>query len=344
MAKSKCPTETALRLFNEGRLSLKDIDDVANHLGECSKCARQLESIRPSQLERGFRAAMLDDSIELEDPGMIESNVKKVLAAVAKPDESLHVDPHLGCNRFELNSKFAISPFSVDFLGIDQVTAAEVIIRFPHRNLFASVDHRAQLREDARTAIGLKHERIAPITRYGIWNANQPYLVAPYFNLHSLEQWLSNPATRIEMATLLAILGQVCQAVGYAHQQDVVHRHLSPARILVTPDGQVLVTEFGLRYDGRYQFELIEPLTAPTEFDSPESINNNPARIDHRADIFSLGALLAWLIDRVDLDSSNETHVERLTILARKCKRNSRRGRFQSVADLVEAVAGVFDS
>jgi tetratricopeptide (TPR) repeat protein len=96
---------------------------------------------------------------------------------------------------------------------------------------------------------------------------------------------------------IAGMMADVADALGYAHSQDVVHRDMKPSNLLLSPDGRVSINDFGLAR------MLEQPgMTTTGEFMgsplymSPEQITAGRAPLDHRTDIYSLGATLYELL------------------------------------------------
>jgi eukaryotic-like serine/threonine-protein kinase len=108
-------------------------------------------------------------------------------------------------------------------------------------------------------------------------------------------------AQRLTIRQRLELFVQVCDAVHYAHQRGVIHRDLKPSNILVNAAGQPKVLDFGLARiaDPSAEYtQTIEPGTfhGTLAYASPEQVRGNPADIDVRGDVYSLGTVLYELL------------------------------------------------
>ena len=135
----------------------------------------------------------------------------------------------------------------------------------------------------------LHHPNIA-----AVYNAFRYYdeffLVLEFVDGESLESVLARG--RLTLATSLHYARQALFALGYAHAHGVVHRDIAPSNIIITPDGAVKLTDFGLAKtatDVRLTHSGA-PLGSPW-YMSPEQVRGN-ATLDARSDIYSLGAVL----------------------------------------------------
>ena len=335
MAKTRCLSETTLRLFNDGQLSASDIGLIGSHLELCDRCLLKLESLEPGPLERGLQLASAEAVLpEGNDHSRIDSNAQKVLQNVF-PEGTDAFFRHRGCDLYCLHEEAGEASIGKLYFATDLVMDRAVKIIIPNQKLISSVDHRAQLIHDGNNASWLNHENILRVTHFGAWDETQCYVAMPEINSCSLAR-IIDIQTEFDLLGVLLVFGQICSALQHAHLHNVVHRHLNPTNIFVDEQLHVLVSQFGLTFDGRYQFGLIEPLVSPTRYNSPESIRNEPKRIDHRTDIFSAGAILDSLVDlSTNLSSENE---QALRDIARKSQRHSRGKRFQTVDQVINEV------
>ncbi|MBM4089609.1 MAG: hypothetical protein FJ276_09295 [Planctomycetes bacterium] len=89
----------------------------------------------------------------------------------------------------------------------------------------------------------------------------------------------------------------VAEALDYAHQEGVTHRDIKPGNLLLGPRGQVWVADFGLaRVESEPALTFTGDLVGTLRYMSPEQALGNRAVIDHRTDIYSLGATLYELL------------------------------------------------
>ena len=96
----------------------------------------------------------------------------------------------------------------------------------------------------------------------------------------------------LPMAKALGVLGQVLSALGHAHSLGIVHRNVTPSNIILTPDGTVKLTGFGLAKAAQ-DHHLTQPgiLLGSLNYISPEQIKGS-ANLDGRTDIYSAGVIL----------------------------------------------------
>lgn len=144
----------------------------------------------------------------------------------------------------------------------------------------------------------LEHPGIARLVDGGLLSDGQPFLAIEYVEGEHIDRWCRERSP--DLRRRLELFLQVCAAVEYAHRHLVIHRDLKPGNILVTPDGQTKLLDFGIA-------RLLESADGgpaePTEFGqqaltvayaSPEQITQKPLSV--ATDIYSLGVVLYQLV------------------------------------------------
>lgn len=126
--------------------------------------------------------------------------------------------------------------------------------------------------------------------------APDPRQILPYWGA-GLSQAYSE--RRAEYFRLVAKLGmQAADALHYAHQKGVVHRDIKPANLLLDPDGQLWVTDFGVAqvYSSENSLTRTGDLPGTLRYMSPEQASGRAVVLDQRTDVYSLGITLYELL------------------------------------------------
>ena len=124
-----------------------------------------------------------------------------------------------------------------------------------------------------------------------------PFIVMEYVEGEPLDKVISS-GRQLPLIDKLSIIEQVCSALGYAHQRGVVHRDIKPANVIVQPDGQAKLVDFGI---ARVQKSGAESGLTRTgnvigtiHYIAPERLKGRP--FDGRSDIFATGVMLYLLL------------------------------------------------
>src|SRR4051812_43471524 len=157
---------------------------------------------------------------------------------------------------------------------------------------------RQRFRLEARAIAALKHPNIVELYDYSGEAAEDLFLVMEYVPGASLDQ-LQRQHGNMSEPTVLCIAHELCLALTHAHANQVVHRDLKPENILLS-QGRVVLTDFGVvKALARSSALGISRVRTRTQvlgtpgFMAPEQFSGR--LIDHRTDIFSLGAVMYCL-------------------------------------------------
>jgi len=135
---------------------------------------------------------------------------------------------------------------------------------------------------------------LVPLSPCPAWRADTP----PAARQSTLELRSSFALRPSSFCRTVAQLGiQAAQALEHAHQLGVVHRDIKPANLLVDVRGNLWVTDFGLaQLQGDAGLTRTGDLVGTLRYMSPEQVRARPAAVDHRTDVYSLGATLYELL------------------------------------------------
>ncbi len=165
-----------------------------------------------------------------------------------------------------------------------------------------------RLIREARVSAMLQHPNTVPTYELGRDGRGHCYFTMKLVHGYTLREIL-NFRERYDLVQLMEVVIQVGHALEYAHTHGVAHRDIKPENILIGPYGEVVLLDWGLAKvwhpDGRSNPELkgkvieIDDITITSmgkaqgtaHYMSPEQINQDPT-INHRTDIFSLGAVI----------------------------------------------------
>src|SRR5271154_2334039 len=152
---------------------------------------------------------------------------------------------------------------------------------------FGSRDLQQQFTREAQIIGSLSHPNIVALYDAGIDKDGVPYLVMEYVEGKTLEGMLA--AGSLPLSRVAVWAGDLAAALGRAHRAKIIHGDVKPANILVTPDGQVKLGDFGV---ARFSTQVCGSgsVMGTPAYLSPEQILGNSQ--DTRSDLFSLGIVL----------------------------------------------------
>ena len=150
-----------------------------------------------------------------------------------------------------------------------------------------------RFKREAKTAANLNHPNIVQIFDWGI--EDEPYFVMEYIEGNTLTSIIAKNRT-ISLSDILFIGAQVSSGLHAAHQKGLVHRDIKPGNIMITPDGKVKVTDFGIVSLQNEESDITKTgsILGTASYISPEQAQGKPVSIE--SDLYSLGTVLYELI------------------------------------------------
>jgi eukaryotic-like serine/threonine-protein kinase len=229
-------------------------------------------------------------------------------------------------------------------------------------------DRLRRFEQEARSAGALNHPNLLAIFDFGSVDG-APYVVSELLEGESLRQRLSEGPLPPRKAVEYAV--QFAQGLAAAHEKGIVHRDLKPENLFLTKDGRTKILDFGLAKlthrdsasEGAGATVTVDLDTQPgvvlgtAGYMSPEQVRGRAA--DHRADLFSLGAVLYEMLagqrafrgdssvetmnailkdDPPEISAAHRKFPPALERLVRRCLEKSPEDRFQSARDLAFAL------
>lgn len=165
-----------------------------------------------------------------------------------------------------------------------------VAIKILHPAFKADPQFFERFQREARIVAKLEHPHIIPVYDFNEHHG-EPYLVMRFVEGETLKPEMSGKP--LPAADILRLLRPICSALSYAHQQGVLHRDIKPSNIMVTTDGHIFLTDFGLaRMVQAGESTLSQDMMIGTpQYISPEQAQGI-SQLDGRTDIYSLGVVL----------------------------------------------------
>ncbi len=193
----------------------------------------------------------------------------------------------------------------VVYTAYQRSTKRQVAIKVLYEDFIPSPTKRRRFEREIELVAALEHPHIVRVYDSGVTAEGRLYLVMEYIDGSPLDEWLRtryrSRGTGPEAPTVRELLGLfaiICEAVGYAHLRGVMHRDLKPSNILMDAHGQPHVVDFGIAKLTGGAGGVAPAVTLEGHFlgtlsyASPEQVRGDPAAIDVRTDVYSLGVLL----------------------------------------------------
>jgi serine/threonine protein kinase len=131
------------------------------------------------------------------------------------------------------------------------------------------------------------HANIVYVHEFGQSPDNRLYIVMEYVDAASLRKFLRGPMSEAET---VQVIGQVCDALAFAHENNVVHRDIKPENILMATDGGVKVLDFGIAKLTSASTVTRDKIVGTPEYISPEQAQGEA--VEPASDVYSIGIVL----------------------------------------------------
>jgi TPR repeat protein/tRNA A-37 threonylcarbamoyl transferase component Bud32 len=194
--------------------------------------------------------------------------------------------------RYRVFRQLGAGGMGVVFEAEDSRLKRKVALKVMRPEAAADAAGRARFLREAEAAAALDHEHIVPVHDLGEENG-APFLVLPLLKGESLEDRLKRQRP-LPLAEALRIAREMAEGLAAAHEAGLVHRDVKPANVwLTSPGGRVKLLDFGLARlaEGDAGMTRSGAVLGTPAYMAPEQIAD-PRKVDGRADLFSLGAVL----------------------------------------------------
>ena len=265
-------------------------------VGICPKCGRGVPSDAPGELCPSclFAGGLTTENV-LEEKNPVDSDPQSTMHIVLPEEIRLPGNAPVALGKYEILEEIARGGMGIVYkarhVGLDNVVAVKVI----RSGVLASPAAVERFQREARAAASLHHPNIVAIHDIGEQDGALYFSMdyVPGANLANLSRL--RPFAPRAAAEIAAAVGS---AIHYAHQQGVLHRDLKPANVILTPEQQPRVLDFGLARLAKDHSELTQsgaPMGTPG-YMPPEQAAGRSDSIDARSDVYALGALLYELL------------------------------------------------
>jgi eukaryotic-like serine/threonine-protein kinase len=165
------------------------------------------------------------------------------------------------------------------------------------RPIYANPEIEWRFRQEIQILANLNHPNIAKLYEVGRTEEGSPYFIMEYVDGLPITRFCSEH--KLSISQRLRLFQKICGAVQYAHQNLVVHRDLKPSNILVTPNGEPKLLDFGIAKllpstDSSDPVTVTQLRFFTPDYASPEQVSGK--HITTASDVYSLGVILYELL------------------------------------------------
>lgn len=232
--------------------------------------------------------------------------------------------------------------------NLDRIVAIKIL----PTGMDGKFSFKERFKREARAMARLHHPGIITVFEFGETESNDDepllYIVMEYVEGADLNYLIKN--SKLEVNQTLVVVSQICDALQYAHEQNIVHRDIKPANIMLNMDGNVKIADFGLA-------KIISTETTPEvsltgtnivmgtlDYLAPEQMSAD-GTVDQRADLYAIGVLIYELLTgeaprgAFELPSKKVTGLDpRLDYVVVHAMASNPEDRYQSADELSTAI------
>ena len=191
-------------------------------------------------------------------------------------------------NRYIVTERIGIGGMAEVYQGQDNVLGRSVAIKIMLPQYAEDATFTARFRQEAAAAANLSSPYIVNVYDWGNDNGVY-YIVMEYLRGSDLKTAI-NQRGAINQRKVAEIGSQVCQALSVAHNQDIIHRDIKPQNIMIQPDGNVKVMDFGIARAKNSVKAKTSSVLGTAHYISPEQAQGK--ELTPASDIYSLGVVL----------------------------------------------------
>lgn len=237
----------------------------------------------------------LSGSRTLSIPGGVET--------LFPPDSDVG-DPMIGKvldNKYELIKAIGGGASGQVYKGKHRMMNTIVAVKVLAPQLSTQPELVRRFEREARAAGLLSHKNVLKVHDLGMTEEQQPYMVMEYLNGFSLAELLEKNG-KLSVFDSLEIVSQICQGIGKAHEEGLVHRDLKPGNIMLIAEEAhiftVKIVDFGLAKltspENAENLTRTGSLIGTPAYMSPEQCRSE--QTDHRCDLYAIGCILYELL------------------------------------------------
>lgn len=313
-----CPTRDDLKKFVEGRIEASKADAILSHLETCEHCSALVDSLEKLDGDAVLAALhQLDDrEIEIKSalpPQFAQYEIIELLGEGGMGAVYRARHPHLG---------------------------KEVAVKVLKQTRLADPTAISRFQQEIKTVAKLEYPNIVRAMDAGVHDGT-PYLVMELLDGNDLSSYLKQNGP-LPVAEAVEIIKQAASGLAYAHQAGIVHRDIKPSNLFLLRDGNAKILDLGIaksvgsEQDGKQT--MTGHVVGSPDFMAPEQISGVA---DVRSDIYSLGCTLAYLLTGKNRSESQGDLPESIRNLIARMTAGMPDQRFQSMLEVLEALADI---
>ena len=211
-------------------------------------------------------------------------------------------------NRYQIQEIIGIGGMSVVYKAYDPVDDRIVAVKILKDEYLANQEFRMRFKNESKAISMLSHPNIVKVYDVSFGDALQ-YIVMEYVEGITLKEYIQRQQV-LDWKEAVHFVIQILRALQHAHDKGIIHRDVKPQNIILLPNANIKVTDFGIARFNRSEARNVTETSAigSVHYVSPEQAKGEYT--DGRSDIYSVGVVLyEMLTGRVPFESANDLSV-----------------------------------
>ena len=227
---------------------------------------------------------------------------RSTIPAVSRPPQP----GDLIADRYELEEVVGTGGMSTVFCARDVQLDRRIAIKILHERFADDPEYLERFRREARAVARLSHPNIVTVIDRGVDDGRQ-YIVFEYVEGENLKELVQRTG-RLPARRALELALAVADGLSFAHEHGLVHRDVKPQNVLLSREGEVKVTDFGIARSLHVEHGVTQTGTVlgTSEYLAPEQASGKP--VSPATDVYSLGVVL-WELLAGDVPFEGENFV-----------------------------------
>lgn len=209
--------------------------------------------------------------------------------------------------RYEIRELIGVGGMAYVYRCYDIIDDREVSIKILKDEYLHNADFSRRFKNESKAIAMLSHPNIVKVYDVSFGDVIQ-YIVMEYIDGITLKEYISQQGV-VDWKTTIHLVSQILSALQHAHQHGVIHRDIKPQNIMLTEDGTIKVTDFGIaRLSDNNTRTMTDQAIGSVHYIAPEQARGSVT--DGQSDIYSVGVILyEMLTGKLPFDAENAVSV-----------------------------------
>jgi len=198
-------------------------------------------------------------------------------------------------DHYQIRAHLAQGGMSDIYRVYDLLTGREVVLKIPNRASIGDPAQYERFQRELDVMRTLDHPAIQKGLGSGQFNST-PYLVTALISGESMRDLVARRAP-LPAGEAVQLIRKVADGLAHCHDHDIIHRDIKPENILISPDGEPIILDFGLALTKsafRVTYANLSGAAGTPDYMAPEQIEGH--RGDRRTDVYAVGTMLFELL------------------------------------------------